>query len=208
MTIIITLAVKPKPGTRTKPYVLMGADSLKILANNDLSGQIRVEDERKIFKVNDKLICMSGSVDTNFYNGFIDFIRENDRNISELADLVLEHIKNHMFTNETYEHARFATYIGCCKDGIPKIAHIQFSKNTPNQHICYIREPQNGNYETIPGGNFDFSTDADILKEFKDKVKDNLELNAVQSVARDLLEKAADRHPETCNKNIKFEILP
>lgn len=207
MTITIALAVKPKPETGTKPYVLMGADSLKILANNDLSEQIRKEDDRKIFKVKDKLICMSGAVDTNFYNGFIDFIRENNRSLSELADLVLEHIKNHMFTKETYENARFATYIGSCKDGVPKIAHIQFSKNAPNQHICYIREPQEGSYETIPGGNFDFSTDADILKEFKEKVKDNLELSEVQSLARDLLEKAADRHPETCNKSIKFEML-
>jgi len=210
VTVLLAIAVKPHPETGLIPYILMGSDSLKINTNNELSNQSRDEDAKKIFRVNDKLISMSGRIDTNFYDGIIEFIRQNDCEITDLSNLVLTHIKHHMSENERYEDARFAVYIGSCINATPKLAFIEVEKNNLENHKLTIMEPPINGF--VPGfaGSISVPQDDDLSYAFIERVRnncDNLNLTCVKRAAKDYLEKAAERYPERCNQNIKFEII-
>ncbi|MEK4011125.1 hypothetical protein [Peribacillus sp. FSL M8-0224] len=135
MTVLLGVIVKPNPETGINPYLLMGSDSLRINVNvnDNLSNQIRIENERKVFRINDKLVSMSGRVDSKFHDGFIEFIRENDCEITHLAELTLNHIKQHMSENEVNEGAKFVVLIGSCTDANPRLFSIWVDKNNLGQ---------------------------------------------------------------------------
>lgn len=207
MTVLLAVVVKPNPETGISPYILMGSDSLRIDADDDLSNQRRYEDARKVFRVNDKLISMSGRVNSNFHDGFIEFIRENDCEITDLADLTLAHIKQHMSENELYEDAKFAVFIGSCIDANPKIALIQVNKNNLENTTHNIMQLSSYGFAPLPAGSISITRDNDLIQTFKERVGANLNLSNVEQAAREYLMRAASRYPETCNQNTKIEIV-
>lgn len=208
MTVLLGVIVKPNPETGINPYLLMGSDSLRINVNvnDNLSNQIRIENERKVFRINDKLVSMSGRVDSKFHDGFIEFIRENDCEITHLAELTLNHIKQHMSENEVNEGAKFVVLIGSCTDANPRLFLYGLIKTTLGKlELCLwtlvVMVLVNTQHS------ISFQGDIDLLHTFKERVGDNYDLTNVEQAAREYLLSAASRYPKTCNKNINIEIV-
>ncbi|MEF2097308.1 hypothetical protein V3595_22065 [Bacillus sp. CFBP9009] len=212
MTVLLSVLVKPNPETGITPYLLMGSDSLRINvdvdANDNLFNEIRIENERKVFRVNDKLVSMSGRVDPKFYDGFIEFIRKNDCEITQLADLTLNHIKQHMSEKESNEGAKFVALIGSCTDANPRLFSIRADKNNLGQAaVMPMYLDGYGRIGQYPAGSIDFNKDIDLLETFKERVGDNFDVTNVEQAAREYLSSAASRYPKTCNQKINIEIL-
>lgn len=141
MTVLIALAVRPTADL--SPYLLMGADSLKINVSTDFKELNRDEDATKIHKINNKLVSMAGRIDTNFMEHFLDFVRENDTEVTDLSHKCLEYIKEFVSSDEAHEDTRFAVYIGSCENRTPKLAYIEVKKfDLPNYQLQVMEPPE------------------------------------------------------------------
>lgn len=209
MTVLIALAVRPTADL--SPYLLMGADSLKINVSIDFKELTRDEDATKIHKINNKLVSMAGRIDTNFMEHFLDFVRENDTEISDLSQKCLDYIKEFVSSDEAHEDTRFAVYIGSCENRTPKLAYLEVKKiDLPNYKLQVMEPPEVDSFAPGYAGSFKFPEDDDLTTDFEQRVINNCfnrNLTCVKKAARDFLINAASRYPETCNQNIKIEVL-
>jgi anaerobic ribonucleoside-triphosphate reductase len=209
LTVLIALAVRPTADL--SPYLLMGADSLKINVSTDFKELNRDEDATKIHKINNKLVSMAGRIDTNFMEHFLDFVRENDTEVTDLSHKCLEYIKEFVSSDEAHEDTRFAVYIGSCENRTPKLAYIEVKKfDLPNYQLQVMEAPEVDSFAPGYAGSFKFPEDDDLTTAFEQRVINNCfnrNLTCVKKAAKDFLISAASRYPETCNQNIKFEFL-
>lgn len=209
MTVLIALAVRPTADL--SPYLLMGADSLKINVSTDFKEITRDEDATKIHKINEKLVSMAGRIDTHFMEHFLNFVRENDTEVTDLSHKCLEYIKEFVSSDEAHEDTRFAVYIGSCENRTPKLAYIEVKKfDLPNYQLQVMEPPEVDSFAPGYAGSFKFPEDDELTTAFEQRVMNNCfnrNLTCVKRAARDFLISAASKYPETCNQNIKFEVL-
>jgi hypothetical protein len=209
LSILIAVAVKTDDGL--SPYVLMGADSLKLETDPNLNVITRNEEAKKVFRINNKVFCMAGRTDSVFNIEILKFLEENDSNLLELSLNCIEFMKNYFLEIEQYEDAKCAIYLGSCENGIPKLAFTEMKKADIESYRFEIMEASQIN-SFVPGfaGSISVPTDDDLSETFIKRLQNNcfnLNLTCVKKAARDYLKNAALRYPDTCNQNIQFEVL-
>lgn len=208
MTVLFAMAARPEVGQ--VPYILMGSDSLEINLDKDRNLISRNDDAKKIYKINDKLVSYSGRLDTCFREDFLKFLNENDCELSELYKVVYQYVYDYMVNVEIAPDAKCAIYIGCCNNSIPELAEIKIKKSELSKavHEHYVAEENQ--YIVKTAGSIRIPEDDDLFDTIIGNLGNScptLSLACVRKVAKDYLEKAAARYPETCNQNIKFERL-
>src|SRR5690625_3523605 len=113
MTVLLTVAVRPKDGL--KPYLLMGSDSLQIKGHSIFSddGEVmdvevvsRDENYQKIFKVNDKLIGITGRYNEELTSLLVTYLKDNDTQIKELTQLALNYVREYITNDDSIEYQR------------------------------------------------------------------------------------------------------
>lgn len=208
MTVLFAMAARPEVGQ--VPYILMGSDSLEINLDKDRNLISRNDDAKKIYKINDKLVSYSGRLDTCFREDFLKFLNENDCELSKLYKLVYQYVYDYMVNVEIAPDAKCAIYIGCCNNSIPELAEIRIKKSELSKAIYKHHVPEKDQLLIKVAGSIREPEDDDlfysILGNMTERCPD-LALPRVRIVAKEYLEKAAARYPETCNQNIKFERL-
>ena len=154
---------------------------------------------------------MAGRMNSNFLNDFLEYIKVNDCNISDLSKKCKDFIIEYVSDNETYEDAKCAVYIGSCENANPKLAFIEVKKaNLPKYRFEFMEPSQVNSF--VPGfaGSIKVPDDNDLSEAFVTRLQNNClnkNLICVKKAARAYLENAAARYPDTCNQNIQFKVL-
>ncbi|MCM3789441.1 hypothetical protein M3221_13630 [Domibacillus indicus] len=210
MTVLLVIAVKPKEGL--KPYVLMGADSKSVTRNYDIIDGREIlasieqdENAKKIFKIYNKLLGVTGRFTTGRHQDLINYLIQNSDEETEIevfAHMALEFCKS--ITGQDGGAYNFNVLI-CSSKPIANL--ITFTMNsvsgrTPKLNYHDVFEE---NYNVIFAGEPNLG---DLQDEFVNRINPtNLNLSLVKKAANDYLRKSAARYPETCNQNIQFEFL-
>ncbi|MBT2701590.1 hypothetical protein J7E79_30545 [Bacillus sp. ISL-40] len=209
MTVLIAIAARPNTGE--VPFILMGSDSLEINLDKNLTEIGRNEDAEKIYKINDKLVSVSGRLDPGFISSFLQFLDENDCELSKLYKLAYQYVYEHIVNVEIHADAKCAIYIGCCNNSTPELVDIRIKKNDLSNTVCtYEVAETNGQFIAKMAGSITVPNDDDLFDAFKSRVEERcqtLSLICVRRAAEEYLKKAAARYPDTCNQIIKFERL-
>lgn len=209
MTVLITIAAKPNDVNQV-PYILMGSDSLEINVESDLTEISRNENADKIYKVNDKLVSISGRMDPSFRSNFIDFLNEKDCELSELHKLAFQYVYDHMENVEINDEAKYAIFIGCCNNSAPELADIRVKKNDLSNTVCEYLLLENDQIIANFAGSISVPEDDDLSDTFMRRATEgctSASLSCVRKAAEEYLKSAASRYPDTCNQIIKFERL-
>lgn len=207
MTVLIAIAANPSEGQ--VPYILMGADSLEITSDPALGTTVKDEQYKKIYKLKDKLVSVSGRFDKIFTDSFLSFLEENDDKLSVLYKKAYEYVYDYMENVEPHEEAKCGIYIGCCNNSTPELAEIRMKKNDIANAFHEYQVPKPNQFIVNFAGSIHVPEDDDLADAFKKRVLDSqsLGLTGVRKAAEDYLKKAASRYPDTCNQNIVFERL-
>lgn len=214
MTVLFAIAARPLDNL--KPYFLMGTDSLRIDGRPIFSEDGRMvdfqiiskdEDSQKIFKVRDKLVGMTGRFNIDITDGLIRYLNEKDRDNEELSRLALSYIEEVIENDQTgLEYQRCTVTIGSCKDSIPTVSYLEYDTRESKKSLIETIEVKPGSFYPIFAGNKLKSSDL-IEKTLKRISNSNLNLVVVKRATMDYLKEAATRYPDTCNQNIKIEVL-
>jgi len=209
MTVLIAIAARPNNVDQV-PYILMGSDSLEINLERDLTEIGRNEDADKIFKVNDKLVSISGRFDPSFRGSFLEFLNEKDCELARLHKLAYQFVYDHMENVEINDDAKCAIYIGCCTKSTPELVDIRINKNDLSNAVCAYEVAGNEQFIVKMAGSIGVPKDDDLSDTFMSRVTKGCptaSLSCVRKAAEEYLKNAAARYPETCNQNIKFKRL-
>lgn len=214
MTVLLAIAVKP---FGDRPYFLMGSDSLRLIKqpiysdDNEFLGYeedcIRIENSQKIFRINDKLVGMTGRFNFHFTEVFLNKLQEQDCEIEQLAYIAANIIKEHLTADEEILHnQRITVTMGSCNKGNPKIAYIEAETDHLPKVIVDVADAPLQNAVHRISGNTKNTKDLEV--EFINQIsKTNLRISTVRKYATKYLKMAAERNSETCNQNIVFERL-
>ena len=216
MTVMLTVAVKPKDGL--KPYILMGSDSLQIQgyptfsANGEVTGIEEVsrnDNFQKIYNVNSKLIGMTGRFNEELKELLINFLKENDTKIEELSQLAHDFVKDYITNDSSIEYQRVTVTIASCDNARPIVSYVEVDTRGLSETIIDICEvTEFGSFLPMFTGNRKKTSDLQVA--FIERVQNNsinYNIRSIRNAAREYLEKAALRYPETCNQNIVFKRL-
>jgi len=216
MTVLLTVAVRPKDGL--KPYLLMGSDSLQIKGHSIFSddGEVmdvevvsRDENYQKIFKVNDKLIGITGRYNEELTSLLVTYLKDNDTQIKELTQLALNYVREYITNDDSIEYQRVTVTMGSCENSRPRISYIEVdTRDLPETIIDVCEVGKIGSFVPVFAGNR--KNTKDLQEAFNGRVLNdgiNFNITVVRRAAKEYLEKAAARYPETCNQNIVFERL-
>ena len=216
MTVMLTVAVKPKDGL--KPYILMGSDTLQIQGHPTFSedGDVvsieevsRNENYQKKYHINNKLIGMTGRFNEDLTNLLINFLKENDTTIDKLSQIAHDFVKDYITNDISVEYQRVTVTIGSCDDSRPTVSYIEVDTRYLSETIIDICEvTEAGSFVPIFTGNRKNTPDLQVA--FIERVQNNsinYNIRSVRNAAKEYLEKAALRYSETCNQNIVFKIL-
>lgn len=209
MTVLIAIAAKPNNVDQV-PYILMGSDSLEIILERDLSEIGRNEDADKIFKINDKLVSISGRLDPIFRSSFLEFLNENDCELNQLYKLAYQYVYDHIENVELNENAKCAIYMGCCNNSTPELVEIIIDKSDLTNATCTYEIAEYDQFIVKMTGSISVPKDDDLSDTFMSRVNKGCptaSLSCVRKAAAEYLKSAAARYPETCNQNIKFKRL-
>ncbi|MEY8742854.1 hypothetical protein AB9M62_25660 [Bacillales bacterium AN1005] len=207
MTVITAIAARTIEGQ--KPYVLMGADSLEITLFPDSEPTINANAD-KIFKINDKLICYSGRVDTVFISEFINHIKVNDCDLKELHQIAYDYLFEYLRDIEQDEEAKCTIFMACCNNSLPELAEIRINKNDLTNGINIYKQLEEREFIVKVAGSIRVPEDDDLFENMKlnfEKKCPSRKISSVRKVAEEYLRSAAARYPATCNQNIKFDRL-
>lgn len=211
MTVIIGLAVVPSDGL--KPYFLMGSDSKQVDLMEDDEGNHSYEineNAEKIYKVNGRLIGIAGKVPYNLRADYVSFLEEQDGNLESVCKLSVDYLKKYIknYRHDTEIKMRCTIIIGACEKNQPEIARIEVDES--NLSKAYYSTYKMDKVGFLPAY-IGISEVEDLQREFENRVQKNsinYNILAVKKAATEYLKKAAERKPETCNQEIKFERLP
>lgn len=216
MTVMLTVAVKPKDGL--KPYILMGSDSLQVKGVPAYSEDGEVIDievvsrdnhYQKIFKVNYKLIGMAGYFSDELTDLLISFLKENDTTIDKLTQIAHDFIKDYVANDNSVEYQRVTLSLGSCENSVPTVSYIEVDTRTLPETIIDVCEiTKVGSFVQIFSGNRKKTLDlqdAFIKRVLNNSI--NYNIRSVRNAAKEYLEQSALRYPETCNQNIVFKRL-
>lgn len=209
MTVLIAIAANPNDVNQV-PYILMGSDSLEINVDRDLRETGRNENADKIYKVNDKLVSISGRLDPGFRSDFLEFLNENDCELSEMYKLAYRYIYEHIKNVEVNETSKCAIFIGCCANSTPELVDIRIKKKDLSNTVCEYHTLEEGQIIANMAGSIKVPEDDDLSDVFMRRVTEgciSASLSCVRIAAKEYLMSAASRYPATCNQNIKFERL-
>jgi hypothetical protein len=210
MTAVLAFCVIP--GVGLEPYIIMGADSLSVGLNSVEDTRTRNEGVEKIFKINDKLISISGKLGNSFIPDLLSLISESELNFDELTTECFDYAKKYISDCDAND-ARCGICIGNCLDSNPTIVFIEVKKQSIEESKFEIHKPRNFNIPNFSGtfmGSFTFPADDDLIEEFKQRIRSNcpnINVTCFKSAAKDLLQKMAIRYPETCNEDINFMMM-
>ncbi|NCT38607.1 hypothetical protein GTW56_21755 [Bacillus sp. EB93] len=209
MTVLIAIAANPNDVNQV-PYILMGSESLEINVDSDLTEISRNENADKIFKINDKLVSISGRLDPGFRSNFLEFLNENDGELSELHKLAFQYVYNHMENVEINDEAKCAIFIGCCNNSAPELADIRVKRSDLSNTVCEYHALEDGQIIANMAGSISVPEDDDLSDAFMRRVTEgctSASLSCVRRAAEEYLKSAASRYPATCNQIIKFQRL-
>lgn len=197
MTVLMAVGVVPKNGSN--PYVIMGADSKRIVLDLATGVQTVNNDYQKVFKIKNRLFGISGRFQNELLSSLLNKFEDESISIGEMNIQLFEICKKYIRELE-YRESEISIFIASIENHSPIIGNIYVGKENIDQAFHNIQSITEGFT-----GISTFETQVDLIQSFRFKTESQDEFEVVRKDLTNCLKLAAKRKPETCNQRIQIK---
>lgn len=197
MTVLMAVGVVPKNGSN--PYVIMGADSKRIVLDLATGVQTVNNDYQKVFKIKNRLFGISGRFQDELLSSLLNKFEDESISIREMNVLLFETCEKNIRESK-YDESKLTIFIASIEDGFPVIGYILMEKENIDRAFQATKAITEGVVDAIS-----FSSENDLIQSFRFKMESQDEFEVVRKNLTNCLKLAAKRKPETCNQRIQIK---
>lgn len=197
MTVLMGVGVVPKNGSN--PYVIMGADSKRIVLDLATGVQTVNNDYQKVFKIKNRLFGISGRFQDELLSSLLNKFEDESISIREMNVLLFETCEKNIRESK-YDESKLTIFIASIEDGFPVIGYILMEKENIDRAFQATKAITEGVVDAIS-----FSSENDLIQSFRFKMESQDEFEVVRKNLTNCLKLAAKRKPETCNQRIQIK---